>query len=109
MEEKEIVLCGASVYEKKFYLNPEFKALPNSIQEELKIMCVLFTEEVGGILTLVYDEDGSLYFQVTAHEDDILFDEIGSGLKVKELQQKKMELLEALEMYYKVVFMKGEN
>ena len=109
MEEKEIALCGSSAYERKFYLNPGFKALPNSIQEELKIMCVLFTEEVGGILTLVYDEDGSLYFQVTADEDDILFDEIGSGLKVKDLQQKKRDLLEALEMYYKLVFMKGDN
>lgn len=109
MDEKEIVLCGASAYEKKFYLNPEFNSLPNSIQEELKIMCVLFTEDVGGILTLIYDEEGNLCFRVAANEEDFLYDEIGSGLKIKELQRKKQDLLEALQMYYRILFMKGDD
>ena len=38
----------------------------------------------------------------------ILFDEIGSALKVKQLQQQKHELFEALEAYYKVFFL-GED
>lgn len=109
MDEKEIVLCGASAYEKKFYLNPEFRSLPNSIQEELKIMCVLFTEDVGGVLTLIYDEEGILCFRVAVNEDDFLYDEIGSGLKIKELQSKKQDLLEALQMYYRILFMKGDD
>ena len=33
------------------------------------------------------------------------FDEIGSALKIKELQRDKRELLESLEMYYKVFFL----
>ena len=48
--EEEVVLCGASSYEQKFYLNPEFETLPDSIQQELQIMCVLYTEDVGGVL-----------------------------------------------------------
>ena len=51
--EEEIVLCAASAYEQKFYLNPEFDALPEEIKQELQIMCVLYTEDVGGILLLV--------------------------------------------------------
>ena len=47
---EEIVLCAASAYEKKFYLNEEFSGLPQSVKDELKIMCALFTEDVGGIL-----------------------------------------------------------
>lgn len=43
-EREEVVLCGASAYNKKFYLNQDFKGLPDSIKDELKIMCVLFTE-----------------------------------------------------------------
>lgn len=66
-------------------------------------MCVLFTEEIGGILTLEYEEDGTLAFRVDVEEDDFLFDEIGCGLKIKEMQRKKVELLEALELYYKVM------
>ena len=53
--EEEIVLCAASAYEQKFYLNPEFDALPEGIRQELQIMCVLYTEDVGGVLMLVFD------------------------------------------------------
>lgn len=108
MYDENIVLCGSSAYEKKFYLNDNFQALPEQIQNELKIMCVLFTEDVGGVLTLVYDEEGNLTLNVTAEEDDLLFDEIGSALKVKELQQKQKDLFEALEAYYRVFFL-GED
>lgn len=47
MYEEKIVLCGANSYEKRFYLNPDFDALPESVKDELKIMCVLYTEDVG--------------------------------------------------------------
>ena len=41
-------------------LNEQFKGIPESIQEELHIICVLFTEEVGGVFTIVFEEDGRL-------------------------------------------------
>jgi hypothetical protein len=104
----KVVLCASSSYEQKYYLNEDFNALPETIKEELKIMCVLFTEDVGGILTLEYDEDGNLMLNVTNDEGDLLFDEIGSVLKIKELQRSKEELLESLELYYKV-FVLGED
>ena len=79
-----------------------------SIKDELKIMCVLYVHDVGGILTLVYEEDGSLCFEVTSEEGDPMFDEIGSALKIKELQRTKEELLQSLQLYYRVFFM-GEE
>jgi len=105
MYEDEIVLCGANSYEQKFYLNPDFEKLPDDIKNELKIMCVLYVNEVGGIMTLVYDEEGNLNFQVTCKDGDFLFDEIGSRLKIKQLQKEKEELLSALQMFYKVFFL----
>ncbi len=102
MEREEIVLCAASAYEKKFYLNEEFNGLPSGIKDELKIMCVLFTEDVGGILELVYNEDGELEFRTSSDEGDYLYDEIGSALKVKEMQRERTEFLESLQMFYKV-------
>lgn len=108
MYQENIVLCASSAYEQKYFLNEDFNSLPQSIKDELKIMCVLYTEDVGGILTLKYDEDGTLLMEVSSDEGDILFDEIGSVLKIKELQNKKRELLEALETYYKVFFL-GED
>ena len=106
--DEEFVLCAASAYEQKFYLNPEFDALPESIKEELKIMCVLYTEDVGGILMLVFDEDGNLELKVDPAENDFAFDEIGSVLKIKELQQKKRELFESLELFFRVFYL-GEE
>ena len=55
---EETVLCVANSYERKFYLNPEFASLPESIRQELQIMCVLYTEDLGGIFMVVYNEDG---------------------------------------------------
>ena len=78
--EEEIVLCAASAYEQKFYLNPEFNALPEGIRQELQIMCVLYTEDVGGVLMLVFDEEGNLELKVEHREEDFTFDEIGSCL-----------------------------
>ena len=105
---EDFVLCAASAYEKKFYLNPEFDALPESIKEELQIMCVLYTEDVGGILMLVFDGDGSLDLKVDHEENDFAFDEIGSVLKIKQLQQTKQELFESLELFFKVFYL-GEE
>ena len=105
---EEIVLCAASAYEQKFYLNPEFDSLPENIRQELQVMCVLYTEDVGGILMLVFDEKGNLELKVDHKEDDFFFDEIGSVLKIKELQQTKRELFESLELFFKVFYL-GED
>ena len=42
MEQKEnVVLCGANSYEQKYYFNQDFSSLPEGIQKELQVMCVL--------------------------------------------------------------------
>ena len=106
--EEEIVLCAASSYERKFYLNPEFEALPESIRQELQIMCVMYTEDVGGVLMVVFDEEGRLELKVDREEDDFLFDEIGSVLKIKQIQQERRELFESLELFFRVFYL-GEE
>lgn len=99
------VICGASSYEQKYYFNPEFERLPEQIKRELKIICVSFAEEAGGILTLEFDEGGSLKFKVRVNDGDYLFDEIESGLLISRFQREKEELLEQLELFYKVMFL----
>lgn len=105
MYEEGIVLCASSAYTKQFYLNPEFEDLPEGVREELKIMCVLYTEDVGGTLVLRFDEEGNLHLETEADEGDLLYDEIGSVLKIKQMQTQKADFLESLEMYYKVFFL----
>ena len=108
MEEKEIVLCASSAYNRKFYLNKQFANLPESIKEELQIVCVMYTEDVGGIFQMVFTEEGELVLKTECEEGDFFYDEIGSVLKIKQMQNERRELLEALEMYY-IVFFLGEE
>ena len=108
MYQDKIVLCGASAYEQKYYFNQDFNSLPEAVKQELQIMCVLYTEEIGGILTLEFDDDGNLQFKTEALDADAMYDEIGSVLKIKKIQEEKRELLESLEMYYRVFFL-GET
>ena len=81
MYDGKVVLCGANSYEEKYYLNPDFEQLPDDVKNELKIMCVLYVHDVGGILTLVFEEDGELCFEVSTEEFDPMFDEIGSSCR----------------------------
>ncbi len=106
--DERVVLCGANAYEKKYYFNEQFKSMPESIQEELHIICVLFTEEVGGVFMMVFDENGTLQLQTDADEGDLLYDEISAGLLVKEILRRKQELFESLTLYYKVFILKED-
>lgn len=74
------------------------------IKKELQIMCVLFTEDVGGVIVLEFDSDGNLNIKTEAYEEDILYDEIGSVLKIKQLRETKKELFEQLEEYFAAFF-----
>lgn len=97
-----VVLCGANAYEEKYYLNERFRGLPQSIRDELQIMCVLYTHDVGGIFLVEFDSEGRLHFKTEAAENDYSYDEIGAVLKIKELQRTKEDLLRSLELYYQV-------
>ena len=105
MYDDKVVLCGANSYNEKYYLNPDFEGRPDHVKEELKIMCVLYVHDVGGVLTLVFEENGELCFEVSSEDFDPMFDDIGSRLLIKKLQTEKADLLEALQMYFRVFFL----
>lgn len=100
-QEGRLVLCGANAYEKKYYFNQQFAGLPESVKDELHIICVLFTEEVGGIFTIEFEEDGNVSMRTEYAEEDYLYDDIGSGLLVSEVRRKRQELFESLSLYYR--------
>ena len=108
MEDNRIVLCAASAYEKKYYFNEAFAKIPDSIKDELHIICVLFTEEVGGVLKFVFDEDGILTLETETEEDDIYYDEVSSGLLISEIRRNRQELMESLSLYYRIFILKED-
>ncbi|MBP5224755.1 MAG: hypothetical protein J6Z38_04155, partial [Lachnospiraceae bacterium] len=81
-----------------------FKALPQAVKDELKIMCVLFAEDCGGILTLEFLRDGTLVFRTRVDDYDFYYDEIEAGLKIRELEEKHAETLSGIETYYKALY-----
>lgn len=102
-EDGRMLLCGANSYEQKYYFNPDFNKLPQSVQDELHILCVLYTEEVGGIFTILFEPDGGVTLETTAAEEDFLYDEVSSGLLLGEIRRKRWELLESLSLYYRAM------
>lgn len=108
MDMSKTVICAANAYEQKYYFNDDFDKVPDSIKKELRIISTLFTEEVGGIISFAFDEDGELLIETDADEEDLLYDEIGAGLLVRKIQSNRQELFEQLTLFYKVFFL-GEG
>ena len=106
---ERVVLCVANAYEEQYYFNDMFASIPQSIKDEIKIISVLFTNEVGGIFSMAFEEDGTLVLETNSDEDDILYDEISSGLLVREIQRKRQDLLESLSLYYQVVVLGDDS
>ena len=101
--DKEVVLCAASEYEQKYYFNQSFSHIPEDVKDQLHIICVLFTEDIGGIILFVFDEEGNLQIRTQAKESDYNYDEIGAALMVKEIEKQRRELIEGLELYYRTI------
>ncbi len=95
------VLCAASAYEQKYYFNQKFNRVPEDIQKELQIICVLFTEDVGGIIVFEFDEAGHLQIRTEAMASDYDYDDIGATMEVREIQKSRRDMLNGLELYYR--------
>lgn len=104
--DKRVVLCGANSYEQKYYFNKDFSIIPEDIQKEIHIISVMFTEEIGGIFTMVFDEDGSLKLETQAADSDYLYDEIGARLYIDKITRTRQELFKSLEMFYRAFILK---
>ena len=102
------VLCGANAYEMKYYFNEQFNGIPESIKKELNIICVLYTEEVGGIFTIGFDEEGSVIMETNAEDSDIYYDEVSIGLMISEIRRNRRELFESLSLYYWIFVLKED-
>ena len=108
MDNGRLVLCGANSYDEKYYFNQKFEKLPKSIQDDLHIICVLFTEEIGGIFTVSFEEDGEIFLDARCAEGDITYDEVSAALMIGQVRQNRTELFDSLQAYYRVLIL-GEE
>lgn len=100
MEKK--VIFSASYYTQKYYSNPEFDGLPIAVRNELKMICISLAEKLHGIFIIGFYENGDLYFEARAEENDYDFDEIGAPLEIKKIEKEKSQLLHKLRLWYRI-------
>lgn len=108
MQDGRIVLCAANKYEMKYFFNKTFDKIPQSLKDELHVICVLFAQEVGGIFKIVFEEDGDISMETESAEDDFLYDDISAGLMVAEIKRTRQEMFESLSLFYKVFILKQD-
>ena len=100
---KKIVLSAASCYNKKYYINPDMeKNLPSQIKEEIKALVASMAEKLHCIFTLGFYENGDIYIETSSAENDFDFDEIGAKLETEKIKKEKSELLDSLNLWFKV-------
>lgn len=91
----DTVLCGANAQNMKYYFNEEaYGKLPQQIKDELKILLVKYCSDVGGAITLSFDDAKNLMIRTY---DPI--DEIGAEMKVGKMQKENAELFSQLELF----------
>ena len=95
--EKQI-LAVASYEKQKYFIEPKFEALPEEIQKELKVICVLTAQKL--CCTFLID----IYFETIKSKQCIDFDDIGAELEIKKIQLENKDLLKALKVWYIVFF-----
>ena len=101
---EDMVLCGANGDAEKYYFNPRYAQLPESVKEELKAALVLFAEHVGGTILIRFSEAGDPQLQVFPPADPIYYEEIEAGLEISRLQREKEVLFLQLKAFYLAFF-----
>lgn len=100
----DFILAAASYEKQKYYLESKFQTLPESIQEEIRIICVTTAQKLGCTFLMGFHENGEIYFESVKREDDFNFDEIGAELEVKEIVRKEKHLLASLTAWFTIFF-----
>lgn len=106
--DSERVLCAASAYTEKYFFNEAHKILPEDVQDELKKLAVIFTNEIGGILTIGFDADGEVSLEIGHDDGDYLYDEIEAELAARAAEREHEELFAQLGEYYRQFVMAGK-
>ena len=94
------VLAGASRQKQKYFFEPEFNALPQTVKDEIRNICIIMAERLGCTFLISFEDNGDILFEIVKNEGDFDFDDIGAELEIKSLKREKKELIKALKLWY---------
>ena len=102
---KDVIIAVANSYISKYYLDSRLDTLPMEVKNILKTNLVSLTEENGGVVEAVFDNDNTLiYFKSYCKDTDFLYDEIGINLKIKQMMKNNSELYSKIALFCKIKF-----
>lgn len=99
--DKKIIFATSS-YNKKFYFDEISESLPIDTKNKIKEIGIYFVDKVGGMFTLGFYEDNSIFIDYSFLEDDFLCDEIGAKLEIEKIKRENKELINSLVLWYKI-------
>ncbi len=96
------VIFATSSYNQKYFFDDITESLPIDIKNNIKEIGIYFVNKVGGILSIGFYSDGSLFIDYSFSEDDFLCDEIGAKLEIEKIKRENKELISSLTLWYKL-------
>lgn len=101
------VLAAANCYLQKYFFSPDFDAIPNDIKKEIRIITVCMAQKLHCVFSIGFYDDGSVFLETNADENDFEYDEIGAGLEIAKIRREEAELLQSLSLWY--IVSRGKN
>ena len=97
-----IPIIVSNSYIKKYYLDERLENLPKEVKDTLKIIFVKLTEEVGGIVEVIFDNTSyEIFLRIEKKDDDLVFDEINANYKLSKIEKDNEELFDQIASFCK--------
>ena len=93
-------MAAASFAKQKYFLDPGFASLPETVKAEVQTICVVIAQKLMCTFVMGFYPEGDVYFDIVKDEETIDFDDIGAELEIKEIRREKSELLRTLKLWY---------
>lgn len=106
----ELIIAVSNQYIMKYYCDGLINALPEDLQDQIKLILVGFTEECGGILELIYNNEfNDITFKSYSENIDFTYDEIEAKYKLSKLEKEYESFWEELAKYIKASIENSEK
>lgn len=105
---KKTVLIAASSYKEKFYTNPQFIKIPNTVIKELQILCINTAEKLRCIICIGFYPTGNVYLEAITDGSDTSHNESYTTQIIDNLLEDHKDLFQKLELWYKIFMLKEE-
>lgn len=100
------ILAAASVYNEKYFINPDFKSIPQQVRDEIQYLCIKTAKDLHCIFTIGFKPNGDVVFTTQGDQTDKIYNENFAEKKVTKIIDEKAGLIQSLNLWYKVFVLK---